>query len=207
MNINEVLEEIQKASMEIPFENSQFQTDTFVIQGQIVPTRAYRAILLRMNNRIQALNEAKYSLAKKEIDMEECEFKISKEKEKEVQNNFDIRRWELEISENKEKLGYIQKLVHDAITELNHLYSLFKRFPKYTREQFELGEREYFEKSLNRQVSGLSGAPSSLLDMNSDSIKVDERLLMSSDLNKIVNDSFPILNDKIENPFLIENKD
>lgn len=165
MDIDEALKEINEASYDIPFENSQFQTDKFVVGAQLTPARAYRAILLRLNNRIQALNEAKYSLAREDIDIEELEAKIAAEEQKKEQNSFDIRRWKLDIAQKRERRAYTAKLAHDAITEVNHLYSCFKRFPRYTREQFEAEEEKHFLIDLTRQTIGMAGARASLADM------------------------------------------
>ena len=43
-NVAAVLQEVQEAFYDIPFENSQFQTEAFVIAAQLTPERAYRAI-------------------------------------------------------------------------------------------------------------------------------------------------------------------
>jgi hypothetical protein len=46
--------------------------------------------------------------------------------------------------------------------ELNILYAHFQKLPRYTREQFELGEREHFDIKLNRQLLGVQGAAEAL---------------------------------------------
>jgi hypothetical protein len=163
-NVTNVLEEIQQAFFDIPFENSQFQTDTFVVGAQVTPERAYRAIGLRMNSKIQALLEAQYSRAKEDIDIEELEEKIQNPET----GKFDRKRAELDIKYKLSNRRYTDKLVNDAITELNVLYRHFKALPKYTREEFEKGEQHHFEIKLTRQLEGIQGAAESLANMQHD---------------------------------------
>ncbi len=67
---NEIIKEIEDAFYDIPFENSAFQNEYFVLQGQYTPARAYRAIGLRMSSKLQAINELKYGRQLEEINIE-----------------------------------------------------------------------------------------------------------------------------------------
>lgn len=163
-NVAAVLAEIQEAFYDIPFENSQFQTEAFVIAAQATPERAYRAIGLRMNSKIQAILEAKHGRAKEEIDIEELQAVVDDPEA----SSFARRRAQLDISYKLANRKYTDKLMNDAITELNVLYGHFQKLPKYTREQFELGEKQHFETKLTRQLQGVSGAAEALANMNGD---------------------------------------
>lgn len=163
-NVSDVLAEVQQAFFDIPFENSAFQTENFVIASQITPERAYRAIGLRMHNRIQALLEAKYGRAKEDIDLEELQAKIDNPET----SVFDRRRAQLDVEYKLANRKYTDKLINDAICELNILYKHFKSLPKYTRAEFEQGELQHFEERLTRQVRGISGAQESLVNMHND---------------------------------------
>lgn len=150
-----ILKELEAAFFDIPFENSAFQT----IAAQITPERAYRAIGLRMSAKLRALNEAKYGRMKEDIDIDELREKIA---------SIDTSKWdkaraEIDIMQKLENRTYTDKLINDALAELSLLYKHFKSLPKFTREQFEAGERRHFEQSLQRQVLGLAGAKESLM--------------------------------------------
>ena len=58
--------------------------------------------------------------------------------------------------------------MNDALTELNILYSHFKSLPRYTRAQFELGEKTHFDVKLQRQAVGMVGAHEALANNNED---------------------------------------
>lgn len=161
-NTNDVIEEIEKAFFDIPFENSRFQTERFVINASLTPERAYRTIGLRMHNRLRALKEAQYSRMRQDVDIDEARARL----EDPNTNKFDKRRAEIDIQEKLSSRSFTDKLINDAIAELNVLYAYFKRLPKFTREEFEAGEYRYFSKSLTRQLQGVVGAAESLANMD-----------------------------------------
>ena len=160
-NVTDVVKEIEEAFFDIPFENSQFQTEHFVINAQLTPERAYRAIGLRMHNRLRALREAQFSRMREDVDIDELRAKLSLSET----NKFDRRRYEIDIQQKLSNRAFTEKLINDAIAELNVLYHHFKRLPKFTRQQFEAGERSYFHESLTRQMKGIVGAAESLTNM------------------------------------------
>lgn len=163
-NATDIINEIDKAFYDIPFENSRFQTETFVLASQITPERAYRAIGLRMHAKLRALNEAKYGLMREQIDLDEIEHKLNSGE----LCQFEYRRETVKREEILSRRNWTNKLINDAITELNVLYHHFSKLPKYTREQFEAGEKLHFEQRLNRAALGLEGAKESLINMNDD---------------------------------------
>lgn len=163
-NSHDVIAEIENAFFDIPFENSKFQTESFVIGGQITPERAYRAIGLRMHAKLRALNEAKFGRMKEQIDLDEIDYKIQSASI----DNFEKRRQEVKKQEILSNRKWTDKLINDALQELNVLYEHFKKLPKYTRSQFEQGEKLHFEQRLNRQALGLEGAKESLINMQED---------------------------------------
>ena len=160
--IQDKIDEINTASKEIPFGNSEFQNLNFVLNAEITPERAYRHCLLRLNNRLNALRECYYTLQLEDIDIEEMEEQIQ------TANKFEKRRLEIKIEQKKVNRISTEKLVADALEEVNTLYGAFKKLPKYTREQFELGERKHFELKLAKELLLKEGALQSLDSMGAD---------------------------------------
>lgn len=144
----DILKELEKTFFDIPFENSDFQNKVFVIAAQETPARAYRAIGLKMFSKIQAIKELKFTRQLEEVDIDEKQAIINKLDS----SVFDKRRAQIEIDRILSARGYADKLLNDAIHELNFLYSELKKFPQYTREQFELEEYQHFEKKLTLQI-------------------------------------------------------
>lgn len=163
-DVPNILDEIKNAFFDIPFENSTFQTEAFIISAEMTPERSYRAIGLKMLTSIRTVEN--YLLSEKElqIDLDEIEYRL--------QNNnlsdFERRREEVKKEKILLSRSWNEKLLNDLLVELNVLYKHFKKMPKYTREQFESAERLHFEQKLGRQVLGIDGARMSLINMNED---------------------------------------
>lgn len=161
MSHETILSEIEAAYADIPFGNSDFQNRAFVMAGEITPGRAYRHIGLRMFNRIQAIKELEYGRAKEDIDIDEKRALIDSPDA----SVFDKRRAELDIQQILDRRCYQDKLLADAIAELNCLYTEFRKLPRYTRAQFEAEERDHFQLRLQRQMQIGDGAAASLDNM------------------------------------------
>lgn len=169
-NAEDIVGEIEQAFYDIPFENSAFQTESFVIASQITPERAYRAIGLRMHSKLSALREAQFGRMKEQVDLDEIDYKLSNPE----LDQFSRRREEIKKLEILSRRTWTDKLINDAVAELNILYKHFKTLPKYTREQFEQAEKIHFTQKLQRQVVGIEGAKEALINMNEDTLAIQK---------------------------------
>lgn len=160
----DLIKQIEDAFYDIPFENSDFQNEAFVVAAQITPERAYRAIGLRIHSKLRALQEAHFNEELSAIQEEELRYKMSDH----TLSVFDRRRAEVELKKILSGKNWTNKLMNDAIHEISVLYKHLKALPEYSREQFEAGERRHFEQKLTRQVAGISGAGESLVNMSED---------------------------------------
>lgn len=174
----DILQEIEEAFYDIPFENSDFQNANFVLAAQHTPARAYRALGLRVSAKLRAIDELKFARQLEEIDVEEKQATIDSL----VTTSFDKRRAEIEIAKILSTRNYTDKLLNDAVHDLNFMYAQFKQFPRYTREQFEAEEKLHFEKSLTLQVeSHGNGAVQSLYNMEHNQTLFPQLLQESKD--------------------------
>jgi hypothetical protein len=162
-SVESVISEIEDSFYDIPFGNTAYQTKTFVVAAGITPERAYRAIGLQM---LSVLNSLRNSIIGYKIGQ------IQLEQKKELLNTttdkFEKQILELEILRDSTGENYHKKTINDIICELNVLYSEFKKLPKFTREQFEIAEQNYFTQSLERQARGVTGAVEGIINMNED---------------------------------------
>jgi hypothetical protein len=159
-NVQSVIDKVLEASIPIPFENSEYQTRAFVIAASLTPARAYRSILLRMNSKLQVVKDFQFKQMRTEIDIEEKEAKIADPNTSE----FDRRRLRIDLAEIAAARPMNEKLVGDAINELNCLYAELQKYPQFTREQFEAEEAAHFNVRLQRQLKN-NGAQESLENM------------------------------------------
>jgi len=160
-NAETILDELEDAFFDIPFENSAYQTNHFVVDAQLTPERAYRAIGLRMSNRMRALREAQFGRRREDVDIDELRAKIADT----ATSEWDRRRAAIDIEQKLVNRRFTGKLINDAIAELNVLYRRFQALPRFTRAQFEDGEAGHFVEKLGRQARGITGPYESLLNM------------------------------------------
>jgi hypothetical protein len=182
-DIPNVLTELEQAFYDIPFENSWFQTENFVLAAQKTPARAYRALGLRIFDRIQAIkhNIVKAELA--QVDYDENEYKLGLPETSE----FDKRRLRLKNKEIEESRKWADKLMNDALQEISQLYAAFKQYPRYTREQFEAEEALHFQIELEQQIeTANNGAKESLFNMSVNHIKLKQFLDEPGSLAKLL---------------------
>lgn len=154
-------EDLNSRFAEIPFGNSRFQNENFVINAQYTPARAYRAIGLALSARLRGLKEALFNFKREQIGIEELKFELSGE----IQNQFDHSRKELDLQEKQSNISYLEKLVKDSAYEVEILSAALKKFPQYTREQFESEEPMHYARHLQLQAAGVQGAHESLFQM------------------------------------------
>lgn len=164
-NAADVIKEIHNAFWDIPFENSAFQTENFVLAAQITPERAYRAIGLNMIKKLTVVQEVLINREKGKIEDLQMQEKLNSPD----LDKYEKRLIELELQKRQINKPFSDKLLNDALVELNLLYTHFKSLPKYTRAEFEAGEQRHFLENLNRQALGLAGAKTSLINMFDDS--------------------------------------
>ncbi len=170
-NVDDVMSKLEEAFYDIPFENSEFQTRVFVLAAQQTPGRAYRALGLRMFSKLQSVKEYVYNSKKTEIDIMEKQDLINNP----TTSKYDRMRAELDLARIEDARSFSEKLVNDAIHELNVLWREFQKFPKYTREQFEAEERGHFELRLKRQMEH-GGASESLENMRTDAYAIEQSI-------------------------------
>jgi len=172
-DLGRVIQEYEEAFFDIPFGNSQFQIENFIINASHTPERAYRAIGLTMRAKIQALKEAYYSLKKQEVDIEEAQEKLASN----YHTKWEKKRAAIEIEQKEEMKRDTKKLINDALAELSVLYAVFKKMPRYTREQFEAGERTHYQIRLTKQALGIQGPHESLDNMGESVGNLDKRVM------------------------------
>lgn len=182
-DIPTILQELETAFYDIPFENSDFQNSMFVVAAQQTPGRAYRAIGLRMFTKIRAIKELTFARRLEEIDIQEKQELIDNEQA----NKFERMRAQVEIEKMVDQRAWTDKLLNDALKELGCLYSEFKKLPAITREQFENEERLHFQMKLERQAQGHTGALESLANMNSDAYVLEQMATNPQLLEQLMN--------------------
>lgn len=135
------LQQFSNAVKHIPFGHSGFQIENFISKKE-TPERAYRQIMLEMNDKLIALKQCEFRRKRIEIDIKELDIKIA------ISSGFEKQRAEVDLEEKLFTLSIENKLIEDAIIELNIYETLRKKFPQYTRQEFESSEYDYWKNRL-----------------------------------------------------------
>lgn len=159
---NELLDEVADRYSEIPFGNSKYQMEYLLEKMELTPERAYRTILLQLNDRIMAVKANIFQLRRLNVDMMELEDRMNNTDEA---FKYDRMRAEIDYEEKQDSLKWTTKLLNDANEEIVFLYNQLKKYPKYTRDEFEKGEEDYFTVKMERQLLGVTDPIAALIVM------------------------------------------
>lgn len=157
--LSSALDDLHSRFEQIPLGNSDFQEEHFVIADALTPTRAYRQICLQLQANLNALREAYYEQKRTEV-------KLAQLRNEPSENEFDYQLQQIDIEELCWKLKDLQLRVKNINHSVKLLTGHLERFPRFTREQFEAGEREYYEIHLSNQLNGMVGAKKDLLNIS-----------------------------------------
>lgn len=147
-NYLDILTEMENKFYDIPFSNSKFQIDHFVIADQTTPARAYRMIGVNIIDKLQTLKETITKLKLAQVDLDEMKYKLAKESK----DSFKARRLKIKIENKIFSNRWTQKMISDCVAEIQAYKDALDYFPEYTRENFEAEERIHFEMQMNKQI-------------------------------------------------------
>ena len=165
-----LIKEIEEAYFDIPFGNTDFQCENFVVAAAITPARAYRTVGLQLHSILESLNQLKFNERLRQIEIEELKEKISDPSV----NKYAQMRYEIDLEKILSRGKWHEKLVMDQIVQLKIYYKHFKALPKYTKEQFENSEKLFFEQSQRRMILGITGAKESIMNMIDDKKTIEQ---------------------------------
>ena len=131
-DISEKHNELHEAFLQIFQGRSNFQLDNFVVGMHMTPERQYAQCVLEMQNKY-------YSIRRADIGRR----KLLKQIEEAV-DEFDREEKVLELEQT-------EIAIIGAIREFDHLYAIFKAMPKFTIDELEKAESDYWIERLSIQ--------------------------------------------------------
>ena len=161
MKYSEIVEkELLEKCEDIPFGNSLYQNENFVLNTSYTDARALRNVGLALSARVRALKELEYGLETIQVELEELDYKIENSS-----NHFERRKLEIEKRKKQDNTAYTMKLLKDSLYEIEYFRKVLTKLPKLSRTEFEEQEEQYFIESLTRQAVGLSEPDKNLAAM------------------------------------------
>ena len=147
MDLDKILADYTERAAEIPFGNSDYQNIVFVGAIQGTPSRACRAWLIRLSDRIEAYRDAEFGLKLHDIKMRKILRKLSVTTD-------DLKREELQLKMDRESARRFdhEKMRCDCEREIEALHRAVMAFPAFPRAQFELDEADHWEQAASAQL-------------------------------------------------------
>lgn len=162
----EIVTKIEKALEEIDEfaqGRSNFALAHFVIGQHDMPGRQRRQVLAELQSLLYAIYDFCDKKEMAQIDLDEAEEQIA------TAEKFEIRRLRVKIRQLKREIWNIDFQLRGREREAITLLHILENMPKYSYEEFEKEEAEYWYRRLTRQSIeyqiGSGGNVSALLEM------------------------------------------
>lgn len=139
-NLEQLAGTILDLVQEVPFGNSDTQNRVAIVNEECTPHRSYRHAALRIMNRIEALREVKFNLRKRDIEIRMLQ------RERDTADELRKEMIDLEIEHRRSGDRYSQKLISDAIREIESLWPVIQAMGRVSRADFEQGELAWYQK-------------------------------------------------------------
>lgn len=194
MVVSDLIEDVERLSENIPFGNSRFQNEELVVKRNLTQGRQLRDGLLSLNSRIQALREAYYARKLEDLNIREKKIEIKKiEVEKRRTDNelekelleIQIDKLDIEIEKILSNRNHCNKIIKDAMVEMQDLYLSIKSLPEYTREEFENEEKEHITLLYKKELLGISEAVEKLTVLGVNIDNSQQKILVEETIKKI----------------------
>lgn len=178
---------------EIAQSRSRYQLDNFVINQHDTDEMRYSQVLLEIRGLYYYAKDAMIEAKKTRIKIQRL---------RDTGDEID------ELEAQQLELGLEQSALHSISTfrELQHLLGVLEKFPRYTREDIEKNQLEYWHKRMHRQIEtdrlannpGLAGHITSLIQMGELQYVPPENAKYIANLEDKSNEVFQI-QDKLDN--------
>jgi hypothetical protein len=182
INLDKIIEDIN--NLDVPLYQSAFQSEMWVVNTNLTPARKKRQCKLELDRLIHDFAELEYVYEKDNLDIEEMErinSLIQTDEYTKKMNNLKIKKILITRDLNEKKLK-------EKEIELAYFYKMYKELPGFTRREFEMQERDYYEKKLALQISGLNEKGQfefALMGNNSENLqKITDNLLKEMLIDK-----------------------
>ncbi len=129
---------------ELQQNRSNYTLGKFVVGQHDMPARQRKQVLDELLSLLEGLNQCVSMFENTQIDIEELQ--------EPVEDKYQQRRNEIKLREKELDLRFLKFRMIGLIRECDYLYGLLDKMPKYTREEFEKEEAQYWEKRLTRQA-------------------------------------------------------
>lgn len=125
----------------VPFGNSKYQIEKFIIDEALTPARKYRTIGLQLFELLKNLGNTYFDLKEAKLEMEELQKTIDM-----TESNYARQKAIIQLERKQFELKFLEKLVLDASKEVKIYLQALSHFDDYISwADFEAQEEQYFK--------------------------------------------------------------
>ena len=147
-NLQEFIDLIESTFFDIPSGQTKFEVEKFVVNAQITAERAYRVIGFRIREKIVEYMAAKFTRGRELVDIDELAVVIADRNT----DPFVLRRAQISVDEKNFNIYRLNKIMNDALMEINFLNEHFERLPGFSEDDLDLAEPIYHNERLSREL-------------------------------------------------------
>lgn len=135
---------------------SNYQLEKFVLNQHDTPEQQFAQCVIEIQILYYTIKEVSLNIKKSEIKIERLRA-----------TGDEIDAIDADIEELHLEQTRVQSV--GAYRELEYLFELLKKYPRYTRNQIEAGQADYWHKRMNRQfeIDKIGGTPNVAAHLNS----------------------------------------
>lgn len=162
INIKDLYKDYIERFDAIPFGNSQVQNRALVAADEFSPARKYRALGLRLRDRLASIMHLYFAKKRELLETEQLIQSLEKE-----EDEISRQLIELDLEEKRFQTLDTAKLLKDCLIEVEGLFAEIQLYPKFTRKEFELQEQEHFKLKCKLEIPiSFNPIDESNIDMN-----------------------------------------
>ncbi len=155
-NIDETINRItqlQASFEQVAQPRTDYMLKHFVVGSHDLPGQQFKQVLMELRTRMFSLADLKDDVALLEVEIEEFE-QVAE---------ISPKRAEIEIRRKKRRIADLTYQITGLISECETLLAIYEKMPKFTAEEIEQQELEYWSRRLSRQHTALRlGDPGNL---------------------------------------------
>lgn len=150
--LDQIRADVLARAEHVPLDRSRFQLAAFTGGDEGgTPERRVRALLLNLDSKLQAVEEARFRREEMAVTLDELDFVLDRLDDQSDPQGFERRRKDIARRKAVAGLDREDKLIRDALAEIEAMYAELLTLPRVeSREQFEAAEARYWITRLMR---------------------------------------------------------
>jgi len=146
--VREIGVELEDAFYATCQHRTDFQLEALNVKSHETPERQYKQCLDELVRKVSGIGDLEISAEELKDEMEQAA-----QKAQSLPDGFEQRQADRERRKKKLALWQTEIALEGQLREFKALYAVFKQYPKFTAEQIQAAEAEYYQKRLYKKAA------------------------------------------------------